>query len=288
MKMTSPRNNNNNNNNKNGIIFSQMLASQWARGCFVLGAFGLLVFLAGSATLSTTSSSNPSALVGMTDPSDSTVITVTKSAGGTSAGHVVSDTVNGIAYYHCAAHTHPAVRDVVLLHGAAFTKEDWKKSTIFSKLCANGRLSVTALDLSVSADGRQLQSLLHALAIGEGLLDPEGNYVVVTPSASGKAVVDWINTGDLDLLREQVGLWIPIASPAIVKADLEKLHSLRDKKWPILALYGDKDTNGKQVSQHLGTQAAAKVKEFPGPHPFYLGIPDEFTEYLLKELKVDG
>jgi hypothetical protein len=82
-----------------------------------------------------------------------------------------------------------------------------------------------------------LRKVLRGLAFGEEVLQPEGNYVVVTPLASGKAVVDWINQGDHKELVETVGLWIPIASPAIASVDKGKLASLCNQGWPILALY---------------------------------------------------
>lgn len=279
-------------NFNNKSILSQMLESRFMRGLAVLLLFGVLVYLAGNvSTFASSSSSSPSSPSSgstlaseLAASSDTSIVTV-KTAGGMSAGHLISGSVNNVAYYHCGAHT-TAVHDVILLHGAKFTKEDWKKSTILSKLCDNGKLSVTALDLSVAADAKQLQSILKGLAVGEDLISPEGHYVVVTPSASGKAVVDWINSGSLEELQETIALWIPIASPAISTASATKLKTLQQSKWPILALYGDKDAGGKKVSQRLGQEASAKVKEFPGPHPFYFDIPDQFTKYLLQELKV--
>ena len=257
-----------------------MMDAKWIRAVVLLFVAGLLVFFVASTTRET---SNPALAAGMTDVSDTTVVEV-KTAGGMSAGHLAHGSFDGVAYYHCGAHTRPLLRDIILLHGAKFTKEDWKKSTIMGKLCAHGRHSVTALDFPVSADGARLQKILRGLAIGEGLLEPEGNYVVVTPSASGKSIVSWINDGDLDELMETVGLWVPIASPAIDTANVDKLHALREQSWPILALYGDQDPRGKKVSQLLEKEANAKIKEFPGPHPFYFDIPEAFSKYLLENI----
>lgn len=266
---------------------AQFLASHWMRGLFVVGVLGVLIFmLVESPTANTTPDPSDSMAAETTGDLWEAKNVVIKAGGGTPAGHLISGTVATVAYYHCAAHTHPPVRDVILLHGAKFTKEDWKRSTILSRLCANGKLSVTALDLSVAADGKQLKKMLQALAVGEGMINPEGNYVVVTPSASGKSVVDWINNGDLEELQEKIGLWVPIASPSISAAQVEKLHTLRDDKWPILALYGDEDKRGEELSAKLAAEAKAFVKEFPGPHPFYLDIPEEFSNYLLKRLQV--
>jgi len=249
----------------------------WLRGFFLLACCGLLVFF----VLSAGTPDNDGERI----PEAAKVVTV-KTAGARSTGHLIEGSLNGVDYYHCGAHTDEPERDVILLHGAKFTKEDWKKSRIMDRLCGNGKLSVTALDLPVQADGKTLQKLLNALAVGEGLLSPEGYYVVVTPSASGKSIVDWINTGDLDKLVEMVGLWIPIASPAIETANVDRLHALQQQSWPVLALYGDQDSMGKKVSERLQKELGAKVKEFPGPHPFYFGMAETFSTYLLKELKV--
>lgn len=274
--MSSPRNSNNNSSsNKNSL-----LEGPWAKGFFVLASFGLLVFFVASASQGTSTATQ--SIANMEKPVDTVTV---KTAGGSSAGHLMHGTVGDVPYYHCGAAHGEEKRDIILLHGAKFTKEDWKRSTILSRLCgASSRLSVTALDLPVSADAQQLQSVLQGLAVGEGLILPEGNYVVVTPSASGATIVDWINNGDIDDLMESVGLWIPIASPAIQKAKEEQLKLLRKQSWPILALYGDQDMPGKKVSERLQNSAGARVKQFPGPHPFYLEIPEYFVRYLLNEL----
>jgi len=249
----------------------------WIRGFSLLACCGLLVFFVFSAGTPDDG--------GDRIPESPKIVTV-KTAGARSAGHLVEGSLNGIDYIHCGAHTDSATRDVILLHGAKFTKQDWKKSKIFDRLCANGKLTVTALDLPVQSDGKALQNLLKALAVGEDLLCPEGGYVVVTPSASGKSIVDWINTGNLDELTEMVGLWIPIASPAIETANVDRLHALQKESWSVLALYGDQDPMGKRVSERLQKEVGATIMEFPGPHAFYFGIAETFSSYVLKELKV--
>ena len=253
-------------------------SSNWLKCTFSVVAFCAIVFFVASISKET---SDPAIVQEMTDHSDSSE-TLVKTAGGASSGHLSKGSVNGIPYYHCASHT--PNRDIILLHGAKFTKEDWKESTIMPRVCAHGHVSVTALDLPVTANAKTLQGLLKGMAMGEGLLQPDGNYVVVTPSASGHTMVDWINTGDLDELTEQVGLWIPIASPAIAKAQVDKLQTLKEKSWPILALYGDQDTRGKKLSEQLQTHAGARVKEFAGPHAFYFDIAEVFSKYFLSEL----
>jgi pimeloyl-ACP methyl ester carboxylesterase len=259
--------------------WQKVLDAQGWRGTVILVVcFSLLAYFVATIFQETTDPSLVDQMTQAVSPHANHVV----SAGVVSSGHVIGGTVNGVSYDHCAAHTPD--RDIVLLHGAKFTRKDWQTSKIMPLLCAHGYVSVTAIDLPVQADGEALRKVLRGLAFGEGVLQPEGNYVLVTPSASGKAIVDWINQGDHEELVETVGLWIPIASPAIASVDKGKLASLRDQGWPILALYGDKDTRGKEVSEKLANEGGAKVKEFPGPHPFYFDIPKQFSDFLLNDI----
>ena len=247
-----------------------------ARVTFLLISCGLLIYFVGEVFKETV---NPSLVAEMAPKTTEMVHT----AGAISSGALTDGEVNGVPYYHCAA-AGDDDRDIILLHGAKFTKEDWLSSKILHLLCAHGRVSATALDLSVQSDHKKLLGLLRGLAFGEGLLQPDGNYVVVTPSASGKTMVDWINHGDHDELLENVGLWVPIASPAIANVDEAKLSKLRSQGFSMLAMYGDQDKMGQQVSEKLAQVGGAKVKKFPGPHPFYFDIAEEFTDYLLGEI----
>lgn len=195
---------------------------------------------------------------------------------------------NGIAYYHCCQNknNHDTVSStdaiqLVLLHGARFTKEDYKTSGLLDLFCSNGA-SVIALDLSVKASAKDLQTMLEVL-VQDGLVNARP-ISLVTPSASGYGVVDWINTGDLEAFRAHIQHWIPVASPSIANASTERLeqellHS------SILAVYGDKDALGKQVSQRLGKYAGATVVEIPGSHPCYLDSPDMFVTTVMDFVK---
>jgi pimeloyl-ACP methyl ester carboxylesterase len=259
--------------------------SRMVRGLMLLGGFSVLFYLAGRDMSRETGVALDSSL-SQTPPG--TVVVNPKSSkssySSTTADKLATgSTAQGVSYYHCAPPSSPPVKEIVLLHGAKFTKEDWKTSTILPQLCANGKVNVVALDLSIFADDGKLRRALQTLYIDQ-VLQKDGDYVLVTPSASGKAVVDWINRGDLAVLKQKIGLWVPIASPAIVQLDDETLHAI--KSWPILALYGDQDARGKQLSQRLVQKAGAAVKEFPGGHPFYLDVPNEFTSFLLEQLGV--
>ena len=104
-----------------------------------------------------------------------------------------------LPYYHCGPlptttdNNNPNLTELILLHGAAFTKEDWKSSGILDMLCDinneedEGNLSILALDLSVKADGAQLGLAFDAL-VSNGMLSGKP-CTVISPSASGKAIV---------------------------------------------------------------------------------------------------
>jgi hypothetical protein len=194
---------------------------------------------------------------------------------------IIQDSVGGVDYYHCSAERDHKV-DLVLLHGAAFTKENWKKSGILDKLCHVPKLSVTALDLNHRGNHKDLKNVLDGLrakAVIQGKPVP-----LVTPSASGYTIIDWITTGNIDDLVNYVGYWIPVASPSITSAKESDLEQLKGRI-PILAIYGSKDKGGKAVSKRLESISSAKRVEIDGGHPCYLDSPDDFIKELLKFLK---
>jgi len=120
------------------------------------------------------------------------------------------------------------IHEIILLHGAKFTKEDWRSSSILQHLCdptapvlskgddsdegdeenygafsgsfsssssslkaatvAQHQFSVVALDLPVTVDGLQLAHAFESLA-SEGVLSGMP-ATFVTPSASGKGMLD--------------------------------------------------------------------------------------------------
>jgi hypothetical protein len=186
----------------------------------------------------------------------------------------------GIEYYHCSAAadgetSSTPTQHLVLLHGSAFTKENWKTSGILAQFCS--KVFVTALDLHVSASLDDLISVLEDLKQeGKITLPVTG---LVTPSASGKAIIEGFTTGRVDQLKGSIARWIPVACNALLKVDQDKLASL--KSWPILAVYGDKDLPGQQSSKLLGDHSDAVVKELPGRHPCYLDSPKAFVETVL-------
>lgn len=194
-------------------------------------------------------------------------------------GSINEGEVGGIPYYHCSTKT--ATTSLVLLHGAKFTKEEWKKSGILTQFCAHSSLQVTALDLSVRASTSDLQKVLAELAAnGLAKLPVAG---LVTPSASGKAMVDWVSTGGVNL-SSYVAAWIPVAALSVLEATTADLSVLKDIQ--VLAVYGDQDVGGKKSSFMLESGGGATVVELKGRHPVYLDSPDDFVVAVLDFVKI--
>jgi len=191
--------------------------------------------------------------------------------------------------------------EVILLHGAAFTKKNWEESGILKSLCTLGnrlgdgdirrrRTSVIALDLSVKSTGEELSAAKHALYERAKILSGKPS-LVVTPSASGKAMVELAQYYHHDtklmtngpLLKETVQAWISVASPAVISPKLQdsELRSFVDAEIPVLAIHGDKDMMGKKVTKRLVGVADAEGVELKGSHPCYLDSPDEFVNTVL-------
>lgn len=199
----------------------------------------------------------------------------------------VSYLASSLEYYHCGPLPDESTTELVLLHGAAFTKEDWKKCGVLEKMCdlnndeEGGDITLTALDLPVSATGEELEAVYDAL-VEKGVLSGRP-VVVLTPSASGKAVVTL--AADETKLGHVLKGWIPVAPPAVKQASDITFSSFNKLSLPVLAIYGDKDLMGKNVSDKLVTLVNAKSVELEGSHPVYLDSPDEFVQEILQFLE---
>ena len=196
-----------------------------------------------------------------------------------------------IAYYHQPAFS-PAEENyhLVLLHGSAFSKEDWKTSGILGLFQRDfPSISVTALDLSVRADQTKLKQVLRSMR-DEDLIEQLPISGLVTPSASGKSITTWIKEeakSGLDM-ESYISLWIPVASYSVGGCTANELESLEKSGVGVLAIYGDQDQNGKKVMQSLRDHSGAKLLELPGRHPVYLDSPDAFVKAVGEEvLKIE-
>lgn len=195
-----------------------------------------------------------------------------------------SGTVNGIPYYHCSG-AGSDVKHLVLLHGAKFTKEDWKTSGIMDGFCRIPNLSVSTMDLPVSAGYQELIDLLNGMQLKQLVSLP---VALITPSASGKTITDWMKNGDISKLPTYVYRWIPVAAGSVSSASAEEVSSLKDSTsiFSIFAIYGNQDRMGKKVTETLRELANAKTLELEGGHPCYLDSPDAFLSAVSEDLGV--
>jgi hypothetical protein len=217
---------------------------------------------------------------------------------------IVQGLSGDVPYYHCAGKSvsgssNDSHYNIVLLHGSRFTKEDWKTSGILQKLCLRKHVSVTALDLDVRSNHEILQQTLENLAANNLVTLPVS--ALVTPSASGFAVADWLQNGNsggndngLQPLQNYVAAWIPVASPSISLIDDSHLAAIhtngnmntnpQTEMLRVLAIYGSRDAGGKAVSNRLKNLAHAVAVELDGGHPCYLDSPDAFIDTVLQFL----
>jgi len=212
-------------------------------------------------------------------------------------------------YYHCGPHPTPlqsqhpqqpsSTSELILLHGAAFTKENWKTSGILDKLCDinnnedGGDLSISAWDLPVSATGVELRDAFEGM-VDKGVLSG-GAVTFVTPSASGKALTTLVESvigneeeQEHSELIVMVKGWISVASGAVLKTSDEALLTYVHDGVPVLAIHGDQDVMGKKVTERLVELTKAKGVELEGRHPVYLDSPDEFVMEVIKFMEENG
>jgi pimeloyl-ACP methyl ester carboxylesterase len=173
----------------------------------------------------------------------------------------------------------------VLLHGASFTKENWKNHGILDQFCAIPQLSVTPLDLAAFAGSEDLRNILDSL-VASNDVQVSKPVVLVTPSASGYTIVDWIINGDVGLIPQYIETWVPIAPGSLGQATDEQVQSLG--ALPILAIYGNADSGGVATSQRLANLVGAKAVELVGGHSVYLEQEDEFVDEVLSFLGISN
>ena len=187
---------------------------------------------------------------------------------------------DNVSYYHQPAWS-PTEENhhLVLLHGAAFSKEDWKTSGIFREFQKSfPSLTVTALDLPVSASHGTLARLLRSMR-DEDLVEQLPVSALVTPSASGYSITSWIREESSEGMSSYLSAWIPVASYSVSQCSSGDLETLR-AQWPdvsVLAIYGSEDGKGKSVMESLRDHAGAELLELPGRHPVYLDSPSDFV-----------
>ena len=193
-----------------------------------------------------------------------------------------------LPYLHCGPEytSDAGSKEMIMLHGAAFKKENWRDSGILGALCSrSNKLSVTALDLDVKVDGEMLGDAFRALK-EKGTTSGEP-AVFVTPSASGKSMIELglmaaMGAGDRSkLLVNMVHSWIPVACPMVRRAQENALEAFKNADIPILAVHGTKDRMGIDTSDRLMKLAGARELPIEGGHPCYLDSPKTFVQATL-------
>ena len=190
---------------------------------------------------------------------------------------------NDVPYYHCDQNQGEVGTDILLLHGASFTKENWRRKGIIDDMCE--QVTVVASDLSVSADSNVLIAMLDRLERAGMIRLP---LVVVTPSASGRAIVSWLQgASPMEEMAKYVSIWVPVAPYSVLSATESQLKLLLEYNIGVLAINGDGDRSGRQVSERLVDVADADSVELEGGHAVYLSSPDEFVETVLGFIGVE-
>lgn len=196
-----------------------------------------------------------------------------------------------LEFIHCGASVKKGkmdeITEIILLHGAKYTKKDWVNSGIFDDLClkGEGKFSVTALDLSVTATGEALRDVFNALSKKKVISG--GPAIIVSPSASGKTIMDLITIAMKEndvTLGNYLKIWVPVASPAVLSAnyDGKTFDFLKRQGIPILAINGNQDRMGKKVTEKLVELSGARGIEIEGSHAVYLDQPNKFVETVVQ------
>ena len=163
------------------------------------------------------------------------------------------------------------------------------------------RLSITALELPISAGHYPLRNVLRDLHLSKLVTLPVS---IVTPSASSWSVVDWMKHVD-DSSENSTGpafhyidTWIPVAPVALtlatdhqISATLLNRQTGRKKKGTtgvvvpaiqVLSIYGDHDHGGAVLSRRLKSLVNATLVEIPGGHACYRKSPRKFVNAIDK------
>lgn len=204
---------------------------------------------------------------------------------------------NILDYIHCGSYFRSDTMDtdndleILMLHGAAFKKEDWVTSGILNDFCFKGgkHISVTAIDLSVRVGVEGLEDAFQAL-VGAGVLSGLP-VIIISPSASGKSVVNLASDGyksdnGMSILQKLLKTWIPVATSAVLSVKEKEVFSVFPNAGiDILAIHGDLDEMGKKVTQTLENYAGAKGVQLHGRHPCYLDSPTQFVQTIYDYLR---
>lgn len=175
-------------------------------------------------------------------------------------------------------------RDILFLHGQAFSSEDWEKTNTLAIFSALGYQPV-AVDLpegkstksqkvDVGDKGLFLEKLITAL----DLRTP----VIVSPSMSGSYSLPFLFTDPANVLKRSAG-FVPITPVQTSSYTQEKYKSLNI---PTAIVYGENDKS-------LGPESTTNLKNLPdhevhmikgAGHAAWINKPEEFHLILYKFL----
>lgn len=167
-----------------------------------------------------------------------------------------------------------AAPTVLLLHGARFSSETWRKLGTIERLAEAGH-HVVAIDLP--GYGSSERSPIATEEFLARLMDELGiaNAAIVSPSMSGQFSFPLVVTSP-----ERVAGFVPIA-PAGIDRYLDRLEKVKVRT---LVLWGDKDRIvplEKSDALVVAIEGSRRVIFKDASHPCYLDRPEEFHHELL-------
>lgn len=188
------------------------------------------------------------------------------------APHIIVEDKIGDTFVSRCGSTNSASTAWILLHGAKYSRADWK--VIQPELCTL-ESAAYALDLPSQRTRVDLQKIMKRLSLGGK------DVYLVTPSASGRIVSDWLEN-DIDGFADIFHTWVPVAPVSMLTLDLTYLRELKDRSVRVHAVYGRQDEKGRQISIRLAEEVSASLEEIEGGHPCYLDSPNDFIASMDK------
>ncbi|CAL1536403.1 unnamed protein product [Lymnaea stagnalis] len=171
--------------------------------------------------------------------------------------------------------------DILFLHGASFTSQNWLEIKSLDHV-ANWGYRGVAIDLpgkgktdaiAASESGKFLDAFISALHMS--------NVVIVSPSASGVYSLSYL-FDDPELSAEIVKGFVPIA-PVQTHAYTSKYS---ESQIPTLIVYGTKDSQGPLVLNDLKLLPKSEVAPITDAgHACYMDKPDQFHKVLYNFLQ---
>lgn len=219
---------------------------------------------------------------------------------------------NEISYYHCGPkynlYNLNQEIEILLLHGAKYSKKDWLNKGVLQKLCVG--TSVTAVDVDLSSNNGSTNTknnrIIDLFNIFNSLI--EGGVIsgkpltIVTPSESGNIILTLakyaktikhaeskfsdISIHEGEYLDKIVHTWIPIATYSVLDIMDDALDIFKEHNIPILSINADTDMHGKEVTRYLVKYVNAYEAEISGGHDScYLDNPYDFSVILFDFLE---